>query len=240
MIWLALLLVAALALAPLLAAALGPAAVLGAREPALALQRAQLAELDRDRAEGRLPASEHAAAVLEVQRRLLATADAPETATRRGGRGVLLATSALVVLAAAGLYLVHGMPEMPSATATSLARRAAQDEAALAAQLRARLASLDPASEPARTGYLLLGNVEEARGNQAAAAAAFRQALSVRFEPVVAVRAAIADMRARGGTMTEEDASLLRRALAEAPADAPWRGAVAQALADRAAAQPNR
>ncbi|MFQ3622377.1 MAG: c-type cytochrome biogenesis protein CcmI, partial [Acetobacteraceae bacterium] len=41
-----------------------------------ALYRAQLAELDRDRAEGRLTDQEHRDAVLEVQRRLLAAVPA--------------------------------------------------------------------------------------------------------------------------------------------------------------------
>ena len=52
----------------------------------MALHRAQLAELDRDLAEGRIAAAEHANAVLEVQRRLLTAA---RRAPKRGRASAL-------------------------------------------------------------------------------------------------------------------------------------------------------
>ena len=74
MIWLAIALLAAIALAPLALSLRRTAAARGRQEAAIALHRAQLAELDRDLADGRIAAAEHANAVLEVQRRLLAAA----------------------------------------------------------------------------------------------------------------------------------------------------------------------
>ena len=73
---------AAIALAPLALSLRRTAAARGRQEAAIALHRAQLAELDRDLADGRIAAAEHANAVLEVQRRLLAAAGVP-----RRGRG---------------------------------------------------------------------------------------------------------------------------------------------------------
>jgi hypothetical protein len=75
---------------------------------------------------------------------------------------------------------------------------------------------------------VLLGSVEEARGNDAAAAAAYRMALRGKFEPTIAARAAEAAVRAEGG-VSESSAALFRRALAAAP-DAPWREVVQQRL----------
>ena len=75
----------------------------------------------------------------------------------------------------------------------------------------------------------LLGTIEAQRGNDAAAAAAFRMALQGKFDPTVAARAAEATTRAEGG-VSESSAALFQRALAAAPPDAPWREYVEQRL----------
>ena len=102
------------------------------------------------------------------------------------------------------------------------AQQRAEQEAALIAQLRRRLASLDPHSEQARQGYVLLGNAEVSRGRLSAAADAWRTALATRFDATLAAEAAEA-ISETAGRVTDEAAGLFRRALAEAPADAPWR-----------------
>ena len=162
MIWLAIALLAAIALAPLALSLRRAAVARSRREAAIALHRAQLAELDRDLADGRIAAAEHASAVREAQ------------------------------------------------------------EAALIAQLRRKLASLDPHSEQARQGYVLLGNAEVSRGRLNAAADAWRTALATRFDPTLAAEAAEAISETEG-RVTDEAAGLFRRALAQSPADAPWR-----------------
>ena len=231
MIWLALALLAVCALAPLAVALEGGTVARGAREPAIALHRTQLQELDRDLAEGRILPAEHASAMLEVQRRLLHAADTQERAAQAGSRMPVLLAAVLVPAVALALYLQGGSPWMPSITPGSgEARQQRQmEDAALLAQLRERLAAMDPRSDQARTGYILLGNVESARGNDAAAAQAWRTALAARFDPLLAVRAAEAATRAES-SISASSAGLLRRALAAAPADAPWRGAVEQQL----------
>ena len=228
MIFALLALLALAVLAPLLLVLRGRTATRGARDLAVELHRAQLRELDRDLAEGRILPAEHATAVLEVQRRLLAVAASEERAPVPGRRWPVLATALAVPLVAFGLYLASGSrPLMPSVSGADMRARSAE-EAALIEELRERLALLDPASDRARQGYVLLGSVEEARGNDAAAADAYRMALRGRFDPTVALRAAEAAVRAEGG-VSESSAALFRQALAAAP-DAPWREAVQQRL----------
>src|SRR5579875_2042264 len=100
MIWLALLILAGVTMAPLGLALRRGAVARGRRDADLALHRAQLAELDRDLAEGRIGPAEHKEARLEVQRRLLA-ADAardPEGTARAGGRGAAIAMFVIIPL----------------------------------------------------------------------------------------------------------------------------------------------
>lgn len=225
MIWLAIALLAAIALAPLALSLRRIAAARGRHEAAVALHRAQLVELDRDLADGRIATGEHANAVLEVQRRLLAVAGGTETAPRSSSRGPVLLALVLVPLGGLVLYLLGGSPELP---AVPLADRiaAAQErearETALIGQLRARLSQIDPHSEQARQGYVLLGNAEASRGRLQEAADAWRTALAARFDPTIAAEAAEALTEAHG-QVDDEAASLFRRAIAESPADAPWR-----------------
>ena len=213
-IWLAIVLLAAIALAPLALSLRRTAAARGRQEAAVALHRAQLAELDRDLADGRIAATEHANAVLEVQRRLLAAAGGAETEPRISSRGPVLFALLLVPLGAFALYLLGGSPELPAvplADRIAVAREREAQEAALIAQLRRRLGEIDPHSEQAHQGYILLGNAEASRGRLQEAADAWRTALAMRFDPTIAAEAAEAITEAQG-RVTEEAATLFRRA----------------------------
>jgi cytochrome c-type biogenesis protein CcmH len=225
MIWLAIALLAAIALAPLALSLRRAASARSRREAAVALHRAQLSELDRDLADGRIAAAEHASAVLEVQRRLLNAAGGTEDTPRTSSPSPILIALVLVPLGAFALYVVGGNPNLPAAPLAeriAAAQQRAEQEAALIAQLRHRLALLDPHSDQARQGYVLLGNAEVSRGRLRAAADAWRIALATRFDPTLAAEAAEAICETEG-RVTDEAAGLFRRALAEAPADAPWR-----------------
>lgn len=229
MIFVLLFLLALAVLTPVLLALRGSSGVRGSKGPAIALHRAQLQELDRDLAEGRILPAEHATALLEIQRRLLAAAGARDSEAKPGSRVPVLAAVVAVPLVAFFLYAVSGsQPFMPSVSGRGEQAQAAETDALLA-ELRERLRGMDPSTERARQGYVLLGSVEEARGNDAAAAAAFRLALRSRFDPTVAARAAEASVRAEG-EVSESSAALFRRALAAAPPDAPWRELVQQRL----------
>ncbi len=234
MIWLAIALLAAIALAPLAWSLRRAGIARGRREAAVALHRAQLAELDRDLADGRIAPAEHASAVLEVQRRLLAAANAEEAPAQNSSASTLLMVLALVPLGAFALYIVGGSPGLPAAPLAeriAAARERARQEDALIAQLRRRLGELDPHTEQARNGYVLLGNAEASRGNLAAAAEAWRVALAARFDPMIAAEMAEAITELQGH-VTEEAAALFRRALAEAPSDAAWRPMAEKRLAE--------
>lgn len=234
MIYLSFAALALLALAPLGWSLLRRGAGRGARESALAVYRAQLAELERERAEGRLGAPEFDAARLEVQRRLLATADTAETGPARASRAPLLATLLLVPIAGAGLYLIAGKPDLPAeplAERVAQADRDPQQTDAMIAKLRSVIATLEPTSEKARQGLLLLGNAEDSRGRLPEAAMAWRQAVAIRFDPDLAALTAEAQTRI-SGRVSDDSAFLFRRALVEGKPDAPWRKLVEARLAE--------
>jgi cytochrome c-type biogenesis protein CcmH len=209
-------LLALAALAPVLLALLRRPCARGRREADLALYRAQMAELAREREAGRLDEAAHRAATLEVQRRLLAAPEDPAMAgapTSWAARAALLAAVALVPAFAVGIYRLSGVPDMPSATYAE--RREAQDrDDALLATLRTRLAQLDPRSEAAQRGYALLGNAERSRGRPDLAMQAYRTSLAAGFDAEVAGQ--LAQVLLEEGKV-EEARALLAEALPRAP-----------------------
>lgn len=214
--WLPLALLALAALLPLGLAVLRPRAARGRREADVALYRAQLAELDREREAGRLDEPGHRAARVEVQRRLIAAADQAEAAVVAGRSPALLAALLpLIAAAGLGLYLLRGSPGMPSAPYDLRAEAMARDEQILAT-LRQRLGALDPRSEQARQGWVLLGNAERARGRRDAALESWRRAAEVRFDAGLAAEIAEAEIE-RGEAPAA--ALWIARALLEAPGD---------------------
>jgi cytochrome c-type biogenesis protein CcmH len=234
MIWLAIAVLAVVALAPLAYSLRRTAVARSRQEAAVDLHRAQLAELDRDLAEGRILSAEHANAVLEVQRRLLAAAASNEHVPRLGTASPVLIALLILPIGGLGLYLAGGSPNLPAQPlAERIAAARARDErdSALIAELRRRLSSMDPHSEPARQGYVLLGNAEASRGRLKEAADAWQTALAVHFDPTLAAEAGEAITEVNG-QVTEDAAALFRRALAESPPDAPWRPMAVKRLAE--------
>ena len=212
MIWLVIALLAAAALLPAAAALLSPPPLRDRQAADLALYQAQLAELAREHAAGRLDDAALAAARLEVQRRLLAAPAAPPVAT--GGAGWRLwAPLGLVAPLAIGLYWFTGQPDMPSATFVERQEIARRDDDVLA-QLRARIAQLPADGEQARQGWVLLGSAERTRGNIAASADAYRHALAIRFEAELAAQ--LAQVLLEDG-QNEAAAQFLAEALPQAP-----------------------
>ncbi len=238
MIWVYIVGLAVLAVAPLGFYAWGGGRLRSRQYAAIALHRAQLAELDRDLADGRLLPDEHAAAQLEVQRRLLADAALTETVGRPAGSGTLIATGLVIPVVALALYVQIGQPNFPPKDAAQAshpsmtpaqAEAAAKDEA-LIGQLRARLKLMDPQNENTQAGYMLLGNAELKRGHLPEAAAAWKQFLAVRFDATLAVETAEVLTEA-SGQITPEALALYKRALAEAPSDAAWKPMVQKLVA---------
>jgi cytochrome c-type biogenesis protein CcmH len=231
-IWLAIAGFALVAMAPLAWALWAPVVARGRRAAAMELHRGQLAEIDRDLEIGRIGAPEHAIAKIEVQRRLLAESEIVE-GEAHSSRTALYAMLLLVPLAGVLLYLPGSAPDLPAAP---LAKRLAdaQSEAiqaeALIAEVKAKIVSLDPHSSQAREGYVLLGNLEDTRGDLAAAADDWGRALAISFDPTLAAQVAEANSRV-DGHVSPASAALFRQALAAAPANAPWRSIAEQRLA---------
>ncbi len=237
MIWLAGAVLLLLALTPAALALRRRVRIRGRQDAAMALYRAQVTELARDKGEQRISTADHATALLEVQRRLLAASEAVDAPAAAADRGPLILGLTLVPLAAIGLYLVGGRPDLPSqplATRVTAAEKRLAAEATMADELRTALATVDPASEKARQGEMMLGNLEADRGNFLGAADAWRKALAVRFDPLLAAQVADAASQAEG-RISPASAALFRQALAAAPPDAPWRSEVEQRLSSAAA-----
>jgi len=238
MIWVFIVLVAAMALAPFGWTIWRGGQVRSRREAAMALHRAQLVELDRDLAEGRLLDSEHAAARLEIQRRLLAEAELTEAGTATSGATAVILTAVLVPVLALFLYVFDGMPNYRAVAAAAQAEAAKEADKAndmrdaeLVLRLQTMLATMDPADPRTRKGYVMLGNAALKIGQLPDAVAAWQKALASKFEPTLGAETAelIADI---AGRVTPESAALFKRALAEAPADAPWRKVAEKRLAE--------
>jgi cytochrome c-type biogenesis protein CcmH len=183
MIYLWMLGLAILLMAPLALAFTGGPGTRNRRDAALALHKAQLEELARDLTDGRIAASEYNAAKLEVERRLLAADSFTERAMDGNARFLLIVTALAVPVMAFALYLPGSTPNIPSEPhARWLVQQQAIDArlAGLVAAIRARLANEDPNSLDASQGqaYLAEALAEQAGTVTPEALALFRQSLA--------------------------------------------------------------
>jgi cytochrome c-type biogenesis protein CcmH len=147
----------------------------------LAVYRDQLDELGRDEARGVISPAEAAAARLEIERRLLAVTPRPEPPARPA-RLTATIVMLLVPIAALGLYLTLGDPDMPDqplagrgAERPLLADDGSLDPAKVKPALEARLKA-DPGS---LEGWLLLGRTDAALGDWDGGKAAYAQAMTL-------------------------------------------------------------
>lgn len=169
--------------APLLFALRRPRTLRNRREAALALHRAQLTELARDREDGRIAEAEYKAARLEVERRLLA-ADASAMPDMGGdARPLLIATIIALPVAAFALYLpgkTYNVPSEPHTQWMTQEKAVQTRLTQLITLLRAHLASVDPNSVDASQGqaYLAEALSEQAGTITPEALALFRQSLA--------------------------------------------------------------
>ncbi|AQT04270.1 c-type cytochrome biogenesis protein CcmI [Acetobacter persici] len=242
MIWLSIVLLSCLALAP---AALPlwrrTRQVRDERSAALALHEAQLSEIDRDLDIGLIAPAEHDIARLEIQRRILVADTAPAQANDVLPPVAVWGALALIPVAAVGLYLTNGVPSLPAQPLGP--RLVAQHEQntrgdAVIQRLKAALAMI-PAGDPnLRQGYLLLGQAEATREHYAEAAEAWNHALSLSFDPELAARTGEALTRA-ASHVTPQALDLFRKALDAAPKDASWRGPVQARIAEGEHEQDN-
>lgn len=153
------------------------------REAALALHRAQLDELSRELADGRILEPEYKAARLEVERRLLSADSFREQPLDGNARFLLIATICSVPLMAFALYLPGSTPTVPSEPHTQwVAQQTAQNAQLIGfiAALRMRLSSEDPNAADASQGeaYLAEALSEQAGTVTQEALSYFKQSLA--------------------------------------------------------------
>lgn len=115
----------------------------GAKESAtsLAIYKDQLAEVDRDKAQGLIDEAEAASARLEIERRIL-TAGREDGAPREAVSPnwqyrMVTGVTAIVVLGSVGLYASLGRPDLPAAKFQAMAQNGGQAAPAAATQTAA-------------------------------------------------------------------------------------------------------
>jgi cytochrome c-type biogenesis protein CcmH len=192
-----------------------------------AVYRDQLKEIARDVDRALLTPAEAASARLEVERRLLAAGEEPETGLRASAKPttaplmltVMLAV--LVPLAAVAIYLVRGAPRVPDQPYEARAAERALTEAHGALDLDKTVAALqerlkaDPSSAE---GWLLLAHTQAARGHWQESAEAYRQAMTLTKErPDVAAAYAEMLVMAANGVVTPAAREALAKIVASDP-----------------------
>lgn len=223
--WLVAAALTALALLPLLRTLLRPPPPLeGAAEFARGVYAAQVAEIERDLKRGILSDDQARAARAEVGRRLLSVADEASAATKASGSAKPAQRTALVVtlllpLAALGVYLPLGQPNLP---AVPFATR--PPEAPVPPQVMEAVAKLEAGlkENPDDVGaWGLLAQTYGAMSRPADAVNAWRQVL--RLSPGNgSVQGALAEALtvAADGVVGEEAVRLFTEAVAADPMDA--------------------
>lgn len=212
-----------------------PAAVSDRSEHGFEVLRDQLAEVERDRATGRLDPASADAARLEIERRLLVEDERRErepelhAAADEAGRRRRLAVAALVLLAvpvgSVALYLTNGRPDLPDAPlASRSAERARMAEVAesrrglveMATELERRLANQPDDVD----GWMLLGRTRLTLGQADAAIEAFRHAtVAGSGDPQAFAQLGEALVRANGGVVGSEAKQAFLEALEKMPGE---------------------
>jgi cytochrome c-type biogenesis protein CcmH len=141
---------------------------------ALAVYRDQLAEINHDAARGILDETQARAAQIEIERRILALADAPKFQPAKAPSPMLIIAMAVVLpLGAFGLYLHLGSPGLPGQPAQGLADSVAASPELQALQAAVAQAPGDPAT------WRVLGEGLMAARRPSDAANAFARALGL-------------------------------------------------------------
>lgn len=168
----------------------------------MAIYKDQLRDIERDRTRGIIDDQQAAAARLEVERRLLATAEAGEpamtqsSALRRTSWPMAIALAMILIPGAALVYLEHGAPWIADGTRTAQPAQPTYDD--LIAELERRLQA---APEDGR-GWVLLARGYARQGRLADALAAQERAMALAADDEQA-----AEIAAGFGQILVEEAS---------------------------------
>lgn len=168
---------------PVLLALFWPSHPTQHRDAALALYRAQLAELEADQTSARLPPGGYAAARLEIEHRILAADKLPPDATGGSAKMLLILTSFVLPIGGFALYLPGATPFLPSVPHASLIKSQLVERQKLEnliLLLRQHLAQSPPASVDASQGqaYLAEALTEQAGAITPEALSLFKQSIA--------------------------------------------------------------
>jgi cytochrome c-type biogenesis protein CcmH len=231
-LWIAAALVSAALAALVVQRAAQAAAAAGGENPALAVYRRQMAELDDLADRGLLAEDERRAVRAETGRRLLAAAGRQEPPLEASRPGVVLAAAAAAPMLALLLYVAIGAPGLPDQPfAARLAAWRAADPGTLSAPQMAailrQIAKERPADADARRAQAL---AELASGQPLEAAQAAQRAIAL--DPRRADLWELlgeADAMAANGDIDADAQDAFRKALALDPTSAAARYALARA-----------
>lgn len=194
------------------------AAAQAPEDPALAVYRRQLAEIDELAERGLLADEERRAAHAEAGRRLLSAAEHAQPQERGGAGGprvLVLGGLAAAVLASLGLYLALGSPGFPDMPFRSrLAAWRADPERLRPAEMAAVLRVLTDERPRDPQAWEFLGRAQLQAGDPLAAAGAIRRAIALqpnRAELQILLGEAL--MTAAEGKSTPEAEAAFRRAV---------------------------
>ena len=216
--------------------AAGAAALAGAADPAPAMYRRQLSEIDDLAERGLMGEGERTAAHAEAGRRLLAATDAPADCWTAdpGARRMVLLVVMMVPALALGLYLKLGSPGVADQPyARRLAHWQKADLNTLGAPEIAAVLRQATAKRPEAEGFRLLGLAENAANNPVAAVRALRRASALAPQrPDIWLMLGQAEVAEAGGKVDADAQGAFARALALAPGEPTARYFLASAKAD--------
>lgn len=228
---------AAAAAGLILMRAAGAAAGAADADPAQAVYRRQLSEIDDLAERGLIGEPERKSARAEAAKRLLAAADAPAQAWTPDAkaRGFVLLAVATAPALALGVYLALGSPGTPDQPyAARLEAWRNGDLMQLTPPEAAAVLRQVTGERPADAeGFRLLGMVEGAAQNPLGAVRALRKASQLAPQrPEIWQMLGEAEIVAAGGKVGDNAQAAFRRLLALAPGDPSARFFLAQAKAD--------
>lgn len=230
-LWIAMAALAAAACFPLLAALTRAAKLRPRSDPAMAIYRDQLDEVERDLARGVVVAGEAEAARTEIARRLLHEGgDGRRQAARAAAEPARLATTLIIAmpLAALAFYLAIGSPEYPDQPLAARPDAVENQEIdALVAKVETHLAQTPDDGK----GWDVIAPIYAKLGRDADAARAYGNALRLLGSTAERENGfGEATVRLNNGTVTPDARAAFERAAALAPNDPRPRFYVALAL----------
>ena len=188
----------------------------------LQVLRSQLAQLDRELAQGQLDAAQHREARAEIERRVLEEEDVAGAPARSGSpRGTMLLLLVALPVLVLGLYAMVGSPAALSPQARAVPPEPTQEQVeAMVAQLAERMEKQPPGNVADTEGWVMLGRSYAVMQRYPEASRAFARALqlSPNDAQILVDQADVLAMQ-QGGRLEGEPLRLIEQALQFNPAN---------------------